>query len=89
MKSEIEPVRVWTKDAVIGVLLIGFIAQLMISLTRYFVKPVKCMSTKFIIASLQNLTQTVVSMGNGLKKRFYSNFDPVNKAILADFLAET
>lgn len=91
LKSEVEikPVRVWTEDAVFGVLLIGFIAQLMISLTRYFVKPVKRMSTKFIIASLQNLTETVVSMGNGLKKRFYSNFNEVNRAILADFISET
>jgi len=86
---EIKPVRVWTEDAVFGVLLIGFIAQLMISLTRYFVKPAKRMSTKFIIASLQNLTETVVSIGNGLKKRFYSNFNDVNKAILADFISET
>lgn len=91
LKSEVEikPVRVWTEDAVFGVLLIGFIAQLMISLTRYFVKPVKRMSTKFIIASLQNLTETVVSAGNGLKKRFFSNFNEVNKAILAEFIAET
>jgi len=91
LKSEVEikPVRVWTEDAVYGVLLIGFIAQLMISLTRFFVKPVKRMSTKFIIASLQNLTETVVSMGNGLKKRFFSNFNEVNKAILADLISET
>jgi hypothetical protein len=47
------------------------------------------MSTKFIIASLQNLTETVVSMGNGLKKRFYSNFNEVNRAILAEYLCET
>ena len=91
LKSEIEikPVRVWTEDAVYGVLLIGFIAQLMISLTRHFVEPAKRMSTKFIIASLQNLTGTVVSMGNGMKRRFYSNFDPVNKAILAEYLIAT
>lgn len=86
---EIEPVRVWTEDAVFGVLLIGFIAQLMISLTRYFINPVKRMSTKFIIASLQKLTLTLVSMGNKLKKRFYSNFNEINKAILADFISET
>jgi len=67
LKSEvkIKHVRVWTEDAVFGVLLIGFIAQLMIGLTCYFVKLVKRMSTKFIIASLQNLTKTVVLMGNG------------------------
>ena len=91
LKSEVEikPVRVWTEDAVFGVLLIGFIAQLMISLTRYFVKPVKRMSTKFIIDALKKLTVTVVSMGGGLKKRFFSNFNDVNKAILADFISET
>ena len=91
LKSEVEikPVRVWTEDAVHGVLLIGFIAQLMISLTRFFVKPVKRMSTKFIIDALKKLTVTVVSAGNGLKKRFYSNFNEVNRAILADFLSET
>ena len=91
LKSEIEikPVRVWTEDAVYGVLLIGFIAQLMISLTRYFVELVKRMSTKFIISSLQNLTETVVSMENGKKRKFYSNFDRVNRAILAEYLCET
>jgi len=91
LKSEVEikPVRVWTEDAVFGVLLIGFIAQLMISLTRYFVKPVKRMSTKFIIDALKKLTVTVVSMGDGLKKRFYSNFNEVNKAILSEYLYET
>jgi len=91
LKSEVEikPVRVWTEDAVYGVLLIGSIAQLMISLTRHFVKPVKRMSTKFIIDALKKLTVTMVSMGNGLKKRFYSNFNEVNKAILAEYLCET
>lgn len=69
-KSEVEikPVRVWTKDAENGVPLVSFIVQLMISLTRFFIKPVKRISTKFISASLLNLTLTFVSMGNGLKK---------------------
>jgi transposase len=91
LKSEIEikPVRVWTEDAVYGVLLIGFIAQVMISLTRHFIKPAKRMSTKFIIASLQKLTITLVSMGNGMKRKYYSNFDPVNMAILAEYMCAT
>ena len=90
LKSEIEvkPIRVWSEDAVHGVLLIGFIAQVMISLTRHFIKPVKRMSTKFIIAALQKLTLTLVSMGGGRKRRVYSNFNPVNRAILAEYLAE-
>ena len=47
------------------------------------------MSTKFIIDGLKKLTVAVISMGNGLKKRFYSNFDAVNKAILAEYLCTT
>ena len=58
-------------------------------LTRFFVKPVKHMSTKFIIDALKKLTVMVVSAANGLKKQFYSNFNEVNRAILADFLSET
>jgi len=50
---------------------------------------VKRMLTKFIIDALKKLTVTVISAGNGLKKRLYSNFNEVNKAILADFLSET
>jgi len=78
LKSEIEvkPVRAWSDDAVYGVLLIGFIAQVMISLTRHFVKLVKRMSTKFMIASLKKLTVMVVLMENDQKRMFYSNFDP-------------
>jgi len=50
LKNEIEvrPLRVWSDDAVYGVLLLGFIAQLFISLTRYFVTPARTVSTKFI-----------------------------------------
>ena len=91
LKSEVEvrPVRVWSEDTVYGVLLLGFIAQLMICLTRHFVKPARTVSTKFIIASLQKLTETLVFDGDGRKKRFYSNFEPLNSAILAEYLAET
>lgn len=91
LKSDIEvkPLRVWSDDAVYGVLLLGFIARLMICLTRHFVKPVKSVSTKFIAASLQNLTETVVFGEDGRTQRHYSNFDALNKAILKDLLAGT
>jgi len=91
LKSEIEvrPLRVWSEDAVYGVLLLGFIAQMMISLTRHFVSPVRSVSTKFISNSLQNLTVTVVPTEDGRKRRYYSNFDSLNRAILAAIMAET
>lgn len=91
LKSEIEvkPLRVWTDDAVYGVLLLGFIAQLFISLTRYFVEPARAVSTKFISNSLQKLTVTVVSSESGWKRWIYSNYDALNRVILAGFMAET
>jgi len=62
LKNEIEikPVRCWKKERQYGVLLIGFIAQLFISLLRYDVKEVAHTSTKFIKKSLRNLTETNV-----------------------------
>ena len=91
LKSEVEvrPLRVWSEDAVYGVLLLGFIAQLMISLTRHFVSPVRTVSTKFITNSLEKLTLTLVPTEDGRKRRYYSNFDSLNRAILADLMAET
>jgi transposase len=91
LKSEVEvrPIRIWSQDAVFGVLLPGFITQLMICLTRWTVKPASTVATKFIVAALRKLTLTVVKMENGLRRRFYSNFDPLNRAILAGFMGET
>lgn len=84
LKNEIEikPLRVWSKKSICGALLIGYIAQLMISLIRYERVKTKNTSTKFIRQSLMNLTVTIESKPNGRKRRIYSNFDPLNQAIL-------
>lgn len=91
LKGEIEvrPIRVWSEDAVYGVLLLGFIAQLMICLTRLTVEPARSVATKFITSSLNNLTVTVVLTEDGQKRRFYSNFDPLNQAILGELMGKT
>jgi transposase len=84
LKNEIEikPVRCWKKERQIGVLLIGFLAQLFVSLLRYDLRELANTSTKFIKKSLRNLTETLVRGENGAKKRIFSNFDGMNKAIL-------
>jgi transposase len=91
LKGEIEvgPLRVRRDDAVHGAVLLTFIAQVFVCLTRILVKPVQHMATKFIVAALQSLTATVESLIDGRKRRVYSNFNVINTAILADFLAET
>jgi len=84
LKNEIEikPVRVWTKNSIYGALLIGFLAQLVISLLRYVHVELKHTCTKFIKKSLMNLTVTIEKTKNQVKRMVYSNFDPLNTLII-------
>lgn len=84
LKNEIEikPVRVWSDNSIYGALIIGFIAQVFISLIRYDHSELKHTSTKFIKKSLMNLTVTVEIRKNLPKRKIYSNFDPINELIL-------
>ena len=84
LKNEIEikPLRVWTDDSIYGAIIIGFIAQLFISLMRYEFPELRHTSTKFIKKSISNLTVTVDSWKRKTKKYIYANFDMVNRLIL-------
>ena len=84
LKNEIEikPLRVWSDASVYGAIIIGFIAQLFISLLRYEFNELKHKSTKFIKNSLLNLTVTVDFMKGQAKKYIYANFDTINTLIL-------
>jgi len=84
LKNEIEikPLRVWSENSIYGALIVGFLAQLIISLIRYENEELKHTSTKFIKKSLMNLTLTVEFGTNPRKKYIYSNFDPINPVIL-------
>jgi len=83
LKNEIniKPVRVWSDNSIYGALLIGYLAQLIISLIRYDEPELKNYSTKFIKISLSNLTVTIEKLNSSKKKRIYSNFDPINELI--------
>lgn len=83
LKNEIniKPVRVWSDNSVYGALIIGFLAQLIISLIRYDDPELKSFSTKFIKISLSNLTVTVEKTKNNRKRQIFSNFDSVNELI--------
>ena len=84
LKNEIEikPLRVWTDDSIYGAIIIGFIAQMFISLMRYEFAELKHTSTKFIKKSISNLTVTVDSWQRKSKNYIYANFDAINKLIL-------
>ena len=87
MKSDIgiRPIRTWTENGVYGVLLIGFLAQAMVSVTRSLTEPVSSTATKFITDSMQKLTLTAEIGTDGRKRNILSNFDPVNTAVLRTF----
>jgi transposase len=83
LKNEvnIKPLRVWSDFSIYGALLIGYLAQLIISLIRYDEPELKNLSTKFIKISLSNLTVTIEKTTFGKKRRIYSNFDWINELI--------
>ena len=87
MKSDIgiRPIRMWTENGVYGVLLIAFLAQAMVSVTRFLTKPASSTATKFITSSMRKLTLTAEQGADGRKRRILSNFDPLNTAVLRSF----
>ncbi len=84
MKSDIgiRPIRTWTDNAIDGVLLVGFLAQAMVSVTRFLCEPASSTATKFITDSIQKLTLTVVRRRDGERRFVLSNFNSLNEAVL-------
>ena len=78
----IRPTRCWTQEAINGSILIGFLAQLVISMLRYKHDELRHVSTKFILQSLNTFALTIIIGKNGVKNRVFSNFDRINTMIL-------
>ena len=87
MKSDIgiRPIRTWTENGVYGVLLIGFLAQAIVSVTRFLSEPVSSAATKFITDAMQKLILTAERGPDGRERRILSNFNPLNTAILRSY----
>ncbi|AKB35890.1 Mobile element protein [Methanosarcina siciliae C2J] len=85
LKNEIQikPLRVWSEDSIYGAVILGFIAQLFLSLMRYEFEDLKHRSTKFIKKSLKNLTLTIKFKKNGVKNYIFANFDQINSLIVS------
>ncbi len=91
LKNEIEikPLRCWSDRSIYGALIVGFIAQLFISLIRFEHPELKHTSLKFIKISLMNLTVTVEYKKSGGKRYIFSNFNLLSQVILAQNQAIT
>ena len=84
LKNEIEikPLRVWSEHGIYGALIVGFLAQLFISLIRFEHRELKHTSPKFIKILLMNLTVTVEYGKSDKKRCIFSNFNPISQVIL-------
>ena len=84
LKNEIQikPLRVWSDNSIYGAIILGFLAQLFISLMRYEFEEIKHRSTKFIKKSLKNLTLTIKFAKNGIRNYIFANFDKINSLIV-------
>jgi len=73
LKNEIEikPLRCWSEYSIYGALIVGFLAQLIISLIRFEHGELKHTSPKFIKISLMNLTVTVEYKKSGGKRHIF------------------
>ena len=91
LKNEINitPLRVWSDDSIRGALIIGYLAQLIISLIRFEHEELKKTSPRFIRNSLSHLTVTV-EMGDNIENRYIlSNFNPISLCVLGENQAIT
>lgn len=78
----IKPVRVWTDDEIKGALLIGFFAQLIISLMKYENENLRDFHPKTIVESIRNLTLTLEYEDDFAFRKVISNIDGINQHIL-------
>jgi transposase len=79
---KIKPIRVWTDDEIKGALIIGFLAQLIISLLKYEHTDLKDLHPKTIVESIRNLTLTTEYETELTFHKVISNIDTINQHIL-------
>ena len=84
--AEIRPVRHWSKNAVIGFVLIVFLTKVLISLTQFFCKNPLVKNLKVLKNYLTNLTLTIVYPPFGYGIKIISNFSPELYPILGVFI---
>ncbi len=83
---EIRPFRHWSKNAVLGCVLVAFLTNCVTSLTRFLAPNALVSNVKLLKKYLQNLTVTVIYPRNGLRIRLLSNVSPEIKSVLGNFI---
>ena len=84
--TELRPIRHWSKNAVIGYILIVFLTNCIVKLSDFLNKNTIGKNLKLLKKSLNNLTVTVVYSENGSKFEVLSNISEEISAIFGNFI---
>lgn len=84
--TELRPMRHWSKDAIIGYILVIFLTNFLINLTLLRAKDTVVKNTKLLKKYLRKLTLVIIYPPVGFKFQVLANICPEIKAILGDFI---
>ena len=84
--TELRPIRHWSRNAVIGYILIVFLTNCMVKLSDFLNKNTVGKNLKLLKKSLNNLTVTVVYPENSNKFEVLSNVSEEIRAIFGNFI---
>ncbi len=84
--AELRPFRHWSKEAVIGSVLIVFLTNMLINLTLFLSKSSPVKNLKLLKKYSSNLTLSIFYPKNGFKIRAISNYSDEMKALLGDYI---
>ena len=84
--TELRPMRHWSRDAIIGYILVIFLTNFLINLTLLRAKDPVVKNTKLLKKYLRKLTLVVIYPPTGFKFQVLANICPEITAILGDFI---
>jgi len=84
--AEMRPIRHWSKNAVVGYILLVFLTNALANLTHFLTKNPLVKNLKLLKKYLNNLTVTVVYLKNWFRLTVVSNFSAEMKALFGDFI---
>ena len=84
--AEMRPIRHWSDNAVIGFVLIVFLAKVLVSLTEFLCENPVVKNLKVLKKYLINLTLTIVYPEFGFRIRIISNYLPELQPFFGDFI---
>lgn len=84
--TELRPMRHWSKDAIIGYILVIFLTNFLINLTLLRAKTTVVKNTKLLKKYLRKLTLVIIYPPIGFKFQVLANICPEIDAILGDFI---